>query len=340
MATWHPYVRVTPHNEIVPEESEAVFTILPLRCTIDQKAIRFAQAFFRSAEAVDDKPDDATMMSAAMRFSVPPPLFRSVRVKAFKLKVHYQPEKVDARAIYNGALVELINLSPLDGMVLTLQPVRVENASGWGEVVRAAVSQWLRDVCATQLHKFLASARPLEPIAAVGGTALDLVVLPWEAVQNGESVQRALRTGAAAFSSAVVTESLTLTSRAAQLVADHAARWSSLSSSGASLGALPHRPADAPRDLWDAAPHAAESLARGLRTANYRIAVVPYREYRRRGATGAVTSVLRGIPVAVAAPTGGAAEALSFAALGARNQVRPDLRREEDAALRGLHWEG
>src|SRR3569832_500203 len=52
MATWHPLTRVTPNNEIVNDEAEAVFHILPLRCVIDQKAVRFARAFFRSGDDI------------------------------------------------------------------------------------------------------------------------------------------------------------------------------------------------------------------------------------------------------------------------------------------------
>jgi Autophagy-related protein C terminal domain len=106
------------------------------------------------------------------------------------------------------------------------------------------------------------------------------------------------------------------------------------------MNVLPSRPLDAPRDLRDATPHVVETLTRGLQTANYTVVIVPYREYRRRGAAGAISSALRGIPVAIAAPASGAAEALSYAAIGVRNQVRPDLRREEEASLRGLHSDG
>jgi hypothetical protein len=92
--------------------------------------------------------------------------------------------------------------------------------------------------------------------------------------------------------------------------------------------------------MLDTTPHMIESLSRGLQIANYKVVIIPYREYHRSGTTGAVVSVLKGIPVALAAPASGAVEALSFALLGARNQIRPDIRREEEASQRGLHFEG
>ncbi len=46
--------------------------------------------------------------------------------------------------------------------------------------------------------------------------------------------------------------------------------------------------------------------------------------------------MVKGIPVAVRAPLSGASEALSYTLLGVRNQLRPDMMKEEKANLRGL----
>lgn len=346
MATWHPTTRVTPNNEIVNDEAEVLFHILPLRCMIDQKALRFFLAFIRQdGSASQPTTDQACTPKQGSRsapptattlklYTVPPPFFRSFRVMPLKLKVDYRPERLDASAIYNGALVELINLSPIDGLVLTLQQVRGENVIGFGDVLSAVTSHWLQDVCATQLHKFVTSARAVDPFANVGSAAVDMVVLPWEAIQNGESVKKALRAGTSALASTVVTETLNVGSRLTKFMADQVARRTTPS---LGMNVLPSRPLVAPRDLRDTTPHVLETLTRGLQAANYTVVIVPYREYRRRGATGAITSAIKGIPVAIAAPASGAAEAISYAAIGVRNQVRPDLRKEEEASLRGLH---
>jgi autophagy-related protein 2 len=247
------------------------------------------------------------------------------RVRPFKLKVDYTPQKLDTKALRDGAIVELINLSPLDSMVLTLRQVEITDQVGFGNVVSALVSRLVQDIVQTQLRKFVTSARPLEPITEVSGAAADLFVLPWEAFRNGDSIQKALRSGAMRFSQTVVFELCHWTSRAAEFVAGTTC-----------VEHPPSRPMTIPRGVLDTAPHAVESVARGLQTANYKIVIVPYREYQRSGAKNAAKSVLKGIPVAIAAPASGAAEALSFALLGVRNQVRPDIRKEEEASLRGL----
>lgn len=333
MVTWHASKRVTDDNEIANDEAEFALRLLPLRCFLDQRAIRFARSFF----AGDDNDEEGNLPAGL--HAVPPPLLESFRVRSFKLKVDYKPEKIDTAALRDGAFVELINLSPLDDMVLTLHEVLIENEVGFGPVVAILLRRWVQDICATQLVKFLSNSRPLEPITHVGGGAFDLVVLPWEALQNGESIRRGLRAGATSFAAAVAYEALTLSSRITEFVADTVSRVSAPPSfsSGTMNRMLPSRPIRVPRTVTDASPHAVESLSRGFQAASYKIVIVPYREYHRSGAQGAARSVLRGIPVAIAAPASGAAEALSFALLGARNQIRPDIRREEEASLRGLH---
>lgn len=342
MVTWHAAQRVTPDDQIANDETEFALKLLPLRCLLDQRAIRFARAFFHNNDG-----DTEPMMLPTGLHAIPPPLLRSFRVRPLKLKVDYKPEKIDAKALRDGAIVELINLSPLDGMVLTLQEVIIENEVGFGPVIGILVQRWIQDICATQLVKFVANARPLEPITNVGASAFDLVVLPWEAFQSGDSISRALRSGVSSLASAVVYETFHTASQMSEFVAQMVSRVTSTGSTESHPFQdqihplmLPSRPLRIPRTIGDASPHAWESICRGLRTAGYKIVVVPYREYHRSGASGAARCVLRGIPVAIAAPTSGVAEAVSFTLLGARNQLRPDIRKEEEASLRGLHLEG
>ncbi|GKY95147.1 hypothetical protein MPSEU_000478400 [Mayamaea pseudoterrestris] len=332
LITWHPKARVMLNNKIANDECEAVIKILPLRCTLDQRAIRFVRIFVRQ----DSDDNDYSTNAEEEQYWLPPSMFTSFRFEPFKLKIDYRPEKFDTDAIRNGAIVELINLSPIDSMVLTLQMVNISDTIGFGNVLSSAARSWIDDVCSTQLVKFLTNSRPLEPFKTVGLGVSDLIVLPLEAFQNGESVKKALRAGAKSLSKAVIYEAFTVTSRATEFIADQISR---LSVSSIGSNTLPSRPLMAPRGVLDTTPHVVESITRGLQAANYKILVVPYREYRRSGTKGAVTSVIRGILVAIAAPASGAVEALSYGMIGARNQLAPEIRKEEEANQRGLHWE-
>ena len=81
-----------------------------------------------------------------------------------------------------------------------------------------------------------------------------------------------------------------------------------------------------------------ESLARGLDHANYKIVVVPYKVFQEKGATSAAKSVLKGIPIAIMAPLASINEAMSYTLLGARNTLRPEVRKEDEASQSGLHY--
>lgn len=323
MVTWAPQRKITDENEIANDECEAVVKVLPLRCLLDQRAIRFATTFFRP-----DNPKDISLPKGL--HAIPPPRVRLFRFKPFRLKVNYKPEKVNHQALRDGQIVELINFSPLHDMVLTLQQVEVADKIGFGDVVSVLTKSWIGDICSTQIIKFLTNAQPFEPITSISGGVVDMVVLPWEAIQNGDSLQQSLRSGAKSFAKAVAYEALTISSGLAEFMATKTAAGS------ASYPLLPSRPEGTPRGMRDTGQHALESIARGFQEANYKVIIIPYREYQRSGTTGALKSVLKGIPVALSAPASGAAEALSFALLGARNQLRPDIRKEEEVNQRGL----
>ena len=326
MITWAPTRRITEENEIASDECEAVVKVLPLRCLLDQKAIRFATVFF-----CPDAPKERTLPKGL--HAVPSPKIKLFRFKPFRLKVDYKPEKVNHQALRDGQIVELINFSPLHAMVLTLQQVQVTASTGFGDVISVLAKSWIADICSTQIVKFVTNARPFEPITTISGGAADMIVLPWEALRNGDSLQRSLRSGAKSFANAVTYEALTITSGIAEFMANQT------SGSHSARRVLPSRPEGTPRGMTDTAPHALESIARGFQEANYKIVIIPYREYQRSGTTGAIKSVLKGIPVALAAPASGMSEALSFALLGVRNQLRPDIRKEEEVSQRGLRMD-
>lgn len=331
MVSWHPVEKITEANKVAPQESEAVFQFLPLRCHIYQQAVRFASAFFASGEKAPEKPWALHLQE------IPPPLFVACRIKPCKLKVNYTPEKIDVEALRNGSAVELINISPLNDMVILLDAVVMYDKVGFGEVFFTLASTWVQDICSTQLHKFVTNSSAFQPITSVSTGAVDMFVLPWEAVKNGKSVSKAIRRGVHNFAESLVYESLNVGSKLTNVAAAVLTKASSPHlPQRAMSSSLPSRPASLPRRIRDTTDHSIESLAKGLETANYKIIIIPYREYRRSGATGAVASVVRGIPVAVMAPIGAASEAISYTLLGARNQIRPEIRKEEEASQRGL----
>jgi len=327
LVTWRPEIRVTSDGTIMGDDTRSLLSLLPLRFFLDQGTIRFIKNFFEKEE--DE--EYSTPVDDIARFAEP--FCKSFKVKPCKLKVNYVPDKVDVDALRDGSLVELVNICPLEDMVLQLQPVAIRQTSGWGSVIGQLTKLWIEDIVSTQLYKFVANAVPFQPLTSVGGGAAEMVVLPWEAFKEEGDVIGAVRTGTFTFVETLAYETLNLTSKLTKFAASKVAT----TLQGAGLPSAPSRPDRVPRRLTDTARHSLESVSRGLKTANYKIVIVPFREYRKGGPTEAAKSVMKGIPVAIMAPLGGASEAISYTLLGVRNQVRPEIRKEDEAAQRGLH---
>lgn len=76
---------------------------------------------------------------------------------------------------------------------------------------------------------------------------------------------------------------------------------------------------------------AAESLSRGLQGAANFIVAIPMEEYERAGIKGYILSmVFQAAPRSLLRPVLGAAQAVSKAALGLRNELSPGLKKESD----------
>jgi hypothetical protein len=333
MTTWAPKNKITKENEIESDECDVTVQLMPMRCLLDQRAITFMKAFFNNEDNDDSgKTNDPEKWSSKLHL-FPPPRFKTFKIKSWKIKVDYYPTRIDVSALREGSIVELVNLSPIHRMVITLDEVIVVDSLGLGPVFGETVSCWIKEICGTQLHKFLANARPFEPFTDVGQGLTDLVILPYEAFKQGDSIQRAMKKGMKSLAETVIFQTLTTSSSLTKFAADIMA--DSLGRKGLNdiANPFPSRPLSVPKGIGDARQHAAKSLARGFNAANYKVVIVPYREFMRNGMTGALTSVIKGIPVLLVAPLTGATEAASYTLLGARNALRPDIRKEEEASM-------
>jgi hypothetical protein len=335
MATWAPLSKVTDKNEVESDESDVTVQLLPMRLLLDQRAISFIRAFVNN-EVNDEIPKVPRKRWSDEFRLIPPPKFLVFKIKPWKVKVDYYPSRMDISALREGSIVELVNISPIQRMVITLSEVTVLDSLGVGPVFGGIASSWVKEICATQLHKFLANARPFEPFTDVGQGLTDLVILPYEAFKQGESIQRAMRKGMKSLADTVAFQTLTTTSGLTKFAADLMAGTLGGGKLNDAANPLPSRPITVPKGIGDVRRHAYESLARGVQAANYKIVVVPYREFSRNGVTGAVTSAIKGIPVLLVAPLTGVTEAASYTLLGARNALRPDVRKEEEASM-SLH---
>ncbi|KAL7487047.1 hypothetical protein ACHAW6_012661 [Cyclotella cf. meneghiniana] len=337
MITHHPTLRVSADGKLMSDESRAMLELLPLRCYFHQTAIRFIRSFFSRDHletATDHENTDETNVGED---EIIPVFFTSFKVAPCKLKVDYTPEEMDLDSFREGNYVEILNLCPLEEMILNLQAVENHDLTGWGSVVSELASRWIEDICSTQSHKFFTRATPVQFFSGVteGVADLAMVLVVPESGSFADYLKDVL-SSSTSFAGKVACEVLNTSAKMTRFAAN---QLNTKALPSASSGSMPARPKTVPRHVADAAGHGYKSISRGLREANYKIVTVPLREYQQRGAGGAALSAVHGLPIAILAPLSGASEALSYTLLGLRNSLRPDLRKEDEASLRGLHFE-
>lgn len=178
MVTNHPTLRVSADGKLMSDESQATLELLPLRAFFHQTAIRFARGFF-AGEAVESKNVGNVGESNDREedLEIIPVFFTSFKVRPAKLKVDYTPEKMDVESFREGNYVEILNLCPLEDMVLTLQAVENHDLTGWGSVFGELAGRWIEDVGKTQSHKFFTRATPVQFFSGVTEGAADLAMV-------------------------------------------------------------------------------------------------------------------------------------------------------------------
>jgi hypothetical protein len=308
-------------GKLIGNEGHVTMEFIPLRFFIHQVGIRFIRDFFRSdVDVTSDEREEQLFVKAPDLFF---PIFT---VKPLKIKVDYKPKVVDTAALKDGSLIELLNVLPLEDMILRLAEVEMRNLSGWGSIISELVCSWLQDISSSQMHKFLTRTTPLHPIASVGDGMKQFLMIPMEEYKQKGDIKKGLRKGTKKLASVLAYEALSVGARLSGFAAKKLNRTRRLVDSSSTQST------SLPRTMGEVSDQAIESLTRGFKEANAKMIIIPYREYKRIGTRGAMTSVVRGIPVAVCAPLSGAAEAVSYGLYGVRNQIRPDLREEEEAS--------
>jgi autophagy-related protein 2 len=302
MITSHPALRVSADGKLMSDESQATLELLPLRCFFHQAAIRFMRSFFAGEESNTKSEDDEIdgdeidgLNSDADDLEIIPVFFTSFKVYPAKLKVDYTPEKMDVDSFRSGNYVEILNLCPLEDMVLTLQAVENHDLTGWGSVFGELASRWIEDVGKTQSHKFFTRATPVQFFSGITEGAADLaMVLVVPESGNLADYLKDVLYSSISFTSKLACETLTTSAKLTRYAANQL-----------NTKDLLPRPKTVPRHVGDSVGHGYESINRGLREANYKIVTVPLREYQQSGASGAARSAVRGLPIALMAPLSG-----------------------------------
>jgi len=314
-------------------EAQLRIKINPFRIWIDRKLITFLRDFFSSS----DNP-----CGAVSEEDLPEPqpviFFQYCYIAKCQLQVDnsFTEEGIDLASFQKGDYTELLNLLPLNKVMLTLQEHRFCGVSGWPQLIDFVLKAWINDIMSSQLHRFISGSAPIRPLVNVGKDVANLVMLPVKEYRKDGRVLRGIRKGAKGLVKSVTLETLNfsywLTKHAASMLDDISFPQEKQA----------HRNADRHREYFNEQPSGLlaglndglDSISREIATTAHTIIAIPVKEYQRSGATGFVPSVIRALPIAVIRPVVGATEALSCTLLGARNALYPHAKREEEQVWR------
>lgn len=289
--------------------TRAKLRLLPLRCRLDAEFLRFVDAFFGTLDfdAADDRPrrraraevvdreDDAVWIDDDCALETSPVMehvsfagyaprtahrrgfeasLAVLEVAPWKLKVDYIPRGVDASALRRGSLSELLHLFALERVELDLRRCRASSATLSGALERVRAT-WAAELREEQLHRFVAGAEPVRPIAAVGVSAVDLVAAPVaESLVKGNRGRplRQLSKSTAAFAGVTAFEAARASRKVATKLADAidgalppAHRSGGYRASGITRLSSNHHKHDAPpRDARQGLERARDALKRSL----------------------------------------------------------------------------
>ncbi|KAI8909528.1 hypothetical protein EDD86DRAFT_205642 [Gorgonomyces haynaldii] len=162
--------------------------VLPIRMYVDQDTLVFLTQFFK---------EDQKSESNAF--------FRKVYVDSIKIKIDYKAKKVDMDKIKRGKLQEIINLVPLDNLVLDLVPIGLSGVQS-RDLGKQLMNSWLPHIKDTQIPNIIRGIYGVGALVDVGKGVRDFVQIP---MQERPMKQVTIKSKKLLFSTALSTVKLT-----------------------------------------------------------------------------------------------------------------------------------
>lgn len=293
-----------------------------------------------------------------------PIFFQQWKMSPISFKIYYEPRTFDILKFQSGDYIEILNCFPLDGLEITMKKIVLYGVSGVQGGVDNTLRLWIDEIRDNQLStiaKILSGVSPLKGVASIGrGLHHNLIVMPRKEF-NRKGTSGAIQSvagGIAAVGTTVFREALHAGAQATQILANllsrindplveehqnpHDRRGRERISSRHSSQLIDSRRRNYPSEsdnrgvaqpygIADGGQLAYDALTTSMLSAVDNIVLVPIREFQRAGPGGAISSVIRAVPIAVLGPAAGAAQAVSYTFLGMRNQLDPARRKDEEA---------
>jgi len=277
--------------------------------------------------------------------------FQTFELQQIPLKMDYQPQNTDFQAIRDGNMTEVLNLLPIEGMEITLKNIKLHAVEGFDAALGQCASSWVDNIYHKQLYQYLAGVNipPLRSLSRLGQGAANLVLLPLRNYQDGRRIDHGIRNNVEDLAHTAAVETMNTVSsfavgtktllehlddivapRNTAMAENVLAPRTTFNARGNIQKARISSHANQPGDVNEGLTQAYEAMHKNLAIAKHVIVAVPVIEYKRGGWKGAIKSVIRAVPVAVLRPVIGATEAVSRTAMGVRNTLDPESKRDMD----------
>lgn len=270
------------------------------------------------------------------------------QIEHTSFRLDYSPAAVDRSALFGGRFIELVNLIPIDGLLLDLPRVREAGLTNAAAVGRIVAAQWAHDITRNQLHKLLAGVNaallPLRSLANITAGAANVVLLPVQDYRRTGRVRRGIVDGVAGLGRALALEAIDLTSGllrgtgASLKHIEHAFGDSGAADDESGCGGQRPRSQDAavrrshfvgqPSSAGEGVMQAMRRIGQSVQSAAHTIVAVPVVEYEERGSGAAAKAVVRAVPLALLRPLRGLTEGVTLALSGIRTSVDPATARQ------------
>lgn len=271
---------------------------LPIRIKLHQDMVDLFCEFAPRAENPDfpSKQSQTTMV------------FNSFDFRALKIKMDYFPKRVELAKLREGKYIELVRLFNYEGMEVALKRAHFTRVNGADELASLLFNLWAEDVYNKQLLNLLAGVSP--GLANIATDMANIVLLP---------VQVLNKQGAAPAAHEVVRQG----GKLAKTVFVEGIGMGNRVASGALNLLDESRTKRVPKSMEEGLVMAGQAMAARAKSAQHTIIAVPLATLRKEGATGAVKSVVRAIPIAVLQPVLGMGEAFEAITVGAQHSLKP-----------------
>jgi len=280
------------------------------------------------------------------------PFLQRVEVNAVRVRLDFEPKRVDYGGLRSGRTTEFMNFFVLDEADMVLRHVIIYGVSGFDKLGKTLNDIWMPDIKSNQLPGILAGLAPIKSLVNVGSGVKDLVVIPMREYKKDGRIVRSIQKGALAFAKTTTSELVKLGAKLAigtQTVLQGAEDFLNYP------GGLPPQHAAMPDIRWEDASidedekkhislyadqpvgvvqglrGAYASLERDLLMARDAIVAVPGEILESGSAGQAAKAVWRRAPTVILRPAIGASKAVGQTLLGAGNSLDPaNRRRVED----------